>query len=479
MMRQAVIICAAAFFALTSAQVAFAAVEKSGLRPGGTRVVLEGETPTGEDRTGGDVVGASISHPARWSVEREDYTYDKTYGFTLWRPESGEAADDHGGTPALRVSRAYDLQPDQIEATVREKLSEYPDLSLTRQVVSVGKEGHEGVAIGPIPGSTPAMEVYVPVKDRVYRLHVYAEKPGEERLDAGDRELLSSVRFYPPSRSVSSLDVPRANAPRTLYRAADEEVIRQELASREAAQVEAGVEDGRTAGVVNAQASGTPTYEERRIYEGCYLAGSAFFVQTQHGALANKRWGKSYQGKTIIGRPNFWGQYTHGSLGYGRCDRRYYTNDKFAIDYPLGKGDSVYSPFKSGTVTFAGRNETHKDYGILVTIRAGNGKYVSLSGHLSGLAPGIKRGAKVTNDTLIGYAGATGGPNVPVGESHLHQAFYRYPSYNRDGSPFGGRGLQVVYFHYSGSSGSGGPGVYKFGWTHTRDQKSEGDWIGN
>src|SRR5687767_2324216 len=40
---------------------------------------LEGSTrPT--ERTEGEVVGASISHPTRWFVERERYTYDQTYG---------------------------------------------------------------------------------------------------------------------------------------------------------------------------------------------------------------------------------------------------------------------------------------------------------------------------------------------------------------------------------------------------------------
>jgi hypothetical protein len=60
--------------------------------------------------TEGNVVGASISHPAKWLVEREPYTYDDTHGFTLWKPDSG-LPHDHGGTPAVRVALAYDLRP--------------------------------------------------------------------------------------------------------------------------------------------------------------------------------------------------------------------------------------------------------------------------------------------------------------------------------------------------------------------------------
>jgi hypothetical protein len=40
--------------------------------------------------------------------------------------------------------------------------------------------------------------------------------------------------------------------------------------------------------------------------------------------------------------------------------------------------------------SFAGRNRTHEDYGILVAIRACIGKYASLTAHLSGIAGDIR-----------------------------------------------------------------------------------------
>ncbi|HEX2738934.1 MAG TPA: M23 family metallopeptidase [Rubrobacter sp.] len=141
------------------------------------------------------------------------------------------------------------------------------------------------------------------------------------------------------------------------------------------------------------------------------------------------------------------------------------------MDYSLTLGDVVYSPFRSGTVTFAGQNTTHQDYGVFVYIKADNGKYVNVSAHLSGLASGIEPGATVDCNTIIGFAGDTGGPNISVGQVHLHQAFYRYPDYNPDGSPFGGRGLQAVYFHYI----RGEDGIYELGWSHTDTQISKGD----
>jgi murein DD-endopeptidase MepM/ murein hydrolase activator NlpD len=409
------------------------------------------------ERTEGGVVGASISHPAKWFVERERYTYNQTYGFTLWRPESG-APHDHGGTPAVRVALAYGLRPGQIKATVLEKLRAYSDLPMTRQEVSVAEKGHRGVAVGTIPGSPPSTEVYLPVNGRVYQINVYGRKLGPD-----GKKLLSSVRFEPPSRPVSSLGLPAANSPKTLYMAGD-----PELAER-----------GRT--VHKATTEGEATFaasslgEETQIDEGCWQADPDFFFQTQYGSTANADPKDNIPtGWSIVGSPNYWNEYTHGNLDeYGRCDRRHFTNDKFAVDYPLDRGDPIYSPFSSGTVTFAGRNNTHKDYGIFVSIEAANGKYVNLSGHLSALAPGIKKGAEVDRNTVIGFAGKTGANRFPVGSVHLHQAYYRYPTYTPDGSPYGGAGLKVVDHHYY----RGGNGIYRYGWVQRPEIKYKGSWI--
>ena len=416
---------------------------------------LEGNMrPT--ERTEGEVVGASISHPAKWFVERERYTYDQTYGFTLWRPDSG-APHDHGGTPAVRVALAYGLRPGQIKATVLEKLRAYTDLAMTREEVTVAEKGHRGVAVWPIPGSTPSTEIYVPVNGRVYQINVYGE-----RLGSDAKELLSTLRFEPPSKPVTSLGLPVANSPKTLYRAGDTARAWRERAVHEAT----------TEGEATFAASSLG--EETPIAEGCWQADPDFFFQTQYGSTANASPKDNIPtGWSIVGRPNYWDEYTHGRVGYGRCDRRHYTNDKFAVDYPLDRGDAVFSPFKSGTVTFAGRNITHKDYGIFVSIKAANGKYVNLSGHLSALAPGIKRGAEVDRNTVIGFAGKTGGDRFPVGCVHLHQAYYRYPTYTPDGAPYGGAGLKVVDHHYYRA----GNGLYRFGWVERPGFKYKGSWI--
>ena len=410
----------------------------------GEGVARQDASPPEVQRTEVDVVGASIAHPAGWTVERGRFTFDGTFGYTLWRPEQAASRDD-GGVPAVRVARDEKLEPSQVGDEIEETLSYYgrQGLDVGRETVDVG--GHEGVAFGPIPGSTPATRVYATVNGRVYRIDVYSEAPGEEGLDADDRGLLRTLRFQRPTRSVASLGIPPANAPEALYPDGGE----------------AGTQSPHpdtSSPVASAETSGSVEFSsaaagERRLAGGCWQADPDFWVQVQHGPHANsdKKDGIP-TGWTRIGVPNFWGQYTHGNLGYGRCDKPYYANDKFAVDYPMDRGDPVWSPFDCGRVTFAGRNQTHVDYGILVSIESCNGKYVSLTSHFSALPKGLNKGDRVNRDTVIGYAGNTGGPRIPVGQVHFHQVFYRYPQQNRDGSPYGGQGLQVIRQYYVGTA---------------------------
>lgn len=470
-------------------------------------------------RTRNELIGASIARPQKWFVEREEYTYDETYGFTLWTPEEG-SVEDHGGVPVVRVALAYDLNPGQIERRVRERLAAFSHLpAFKREMVPVGgsyagssARGRRfmGVAVGPIPGSTPSTEVYVPVEGRVYQINVY-----EPRLSAEGRRLLLGLSFERPSRSAEAFrSLPNGKKAETHHGKGDEELVERELAARKAGRVtipREGTPGPRRAADLSASPFGAMGAEYRtlqatpaegalagapeeetaflaaasgdiQIAEGCWQAPYGAFFQTQHGAYANG------SGWTRAGVPNYWGAYTHGSLGYGRCTSTYYTNDMYAIDYPLRKGDILFSPFAGGVVYFAGRNSTHKNYGIFVVIRADNGRYVSLSAHLASLYPGIKRGVRVTNTSIIGYAGDTGDPSIPVGDPHLHQAYYRYPRFLADGSPYGGNGLKVVYHRYTGTTAKKlgytvypNPyyNVYTFGWKATSTTKAKYSWVSN
>ena len=439
----------------------------------------------GVETTSDAAVGASISHPAGWVVERERYSYDDTRGFKLWKAERGPQKD-HGGTPEVRVALAPALERADIEGRVQERLAEYPDLPLERKAVQVGADGVEGVAVGPIPGSTPFIEVYAPVEDRVYQINVYGTE-----LDDEAARLLRGLRFDAPSRSAfSAAALPEAEDPSTFSKAdaktealrKREEAARSNASPSSSPSAEEGTRSTRLA------PSQVPVRAERQIAEGCWRADSRFFVQTQHGYGANAGGGDGIpKGFTRVGDQfgsyygNFWGQYTHGSLGYGRCVSTYYVNDMYALDLPLAPGNVVFSPFKGGVVTFAGRNASHSNYGIFVTIRSDNGKYVNISAHLSALRQGIGPGVRVNNKTVIGYAGDTGDPSIPVGTPHLHQGFYRYPGFNPDGAPYGGQGLQVIYHRYSGVGRGVPAGVYQFAWPAADSTRTttKGELVGN
>jgi hypothetical protein len=100
-------------------------------------------------RTEGAVVGASIAHPASWTVERERYTSGGTYGFTLWRPGGTQ---DHGGVPAVRVALAERLRPSDIEDEVGQMLAYYENQGLDVGRETVGA-GTRALLLVPSPGA--------------------------------------------------------------------------------------------------------------------------------------------------------------------------------------------------------------------------------------------------------------------------------------------------------------------------------------
>jgi len=85
------------------------------------------------------------------------------------------------------------------------------------------------------------------------------------------------------------------------------------------------------------------------------------------------------------------------------------------IDYAAPAGTRVKAT-GDGTVEFAGRQG---GYGTLVVIRHA-GSYSTYYAHLSGLARGLRRGARVAQGDIIGYVGRSGWATGP----HLHYEFH-------------------------------------------------------
>ncbi len=102
----------------------------------------------------------------------------------------------------------------------------------------------------------------------------------------------------------------------------------------------------------------------------------------------------------------FTGRRYHPVLGTYRAHR--------GIDYGAPRGTPVHAT-GAGTVTRAGR---WGGYGRVVEIRH-SGKYRTRYAHLSGIARGVRSGATVEQDEVIGYVGSTGMSTGP----HLHYEF--------------------------------------------------------
>jgi murein DD-endopeptidase MepM/ murein hydrolase activator NlpD len=97
------------------------------------------------------------------------------------------------------------------------------------------------------------------------------------------------------------------------------------------------------------------------------------------------------------------GMRRHPLLGYSKMHA--------GVDFGAPHGTPIRAA-GSGVVQIAGR---HGAYGITVEIKHNN-KYETLYAHMSKLAAGIRRGAKVNQGQIIGYVGSTGRSTGP----HLH-----------------------------------------------------------
>ncbi len=118
--------------------------------------------------------------------------------------------------------------------------------------------------------------------------------------------------------------------------------------------------------------------------------------------------------KAFLKMPLEFGRRTSGFTG-----RRYHPVLKTyrahrGVDYGAPRGTAVHAT-GAGTVTRAGR---WGGYGRVVEIRH-NGKFRTRYAHLSGIARGVRAGATVEQDEVIGYVGSSGLSTGP----HLHYEF--------------------------------------------------------
>ena len=391
-----------------------------------------------------DVVGVALDVPAAWRVEADPVLFN-TYGFTLYDP-AGPQANGHDRSPVARIARAYDARPAAVEGLVAELMRNHKEFALERATVEVGG-GLRGIAVSGLPGTDPYSLVYVVDGSRVYRIGLWTAQPG---LDARARELLRGLRFSSPSRSIASLAlVPAAVASRQLPPPAEMAVNRQMHAERVRMVAEQGGEPaiGETepaprfsrgaTGAATAPSAATATAQACEFgqpsgmlwqtvwdYTNKFYSG---YTTTYSGTYYNLRPDDPGWSAMSGNYGSWWGQNYH----VRKCDPNY-LNQYYANDWPAHKNANVYSAI-TGVVEWAGADvygEGYKTLGNYVVVR--NGGYRAIMAHLTSIA--VSPGQSVGMNTVIGYAGKTGGP----WDEHVHSRVAYGESLTYNGQPYGG-----------------------------------------
>ena len=377
-----------------------------------------------------DAAGVSVAVPAEWRVVKDPVLFN-TYGFALFDP-AGPQQNGHERSPVARIALAYEARPEQIGELVSGLMAKYPQFPLTRTEVAVG-QGLRGVAVSGLPGTDPYTLVYVADGPRVYRIGLWTEQPG---LDERALRVLAGIRLQTPRRSVHSLGLTPVR--QAMYAGPEPGQKAENERMREAREAMVALQGGEPL-------LATAPAPDVTVQACEFGQPSGFFWQTVWD-YTNKFYSgytTTYSGTYYNLRPNdpgwsamsgnygsWWGQGYH----VRKCEP-YLLNQFYANDWPAHKNANVYSAIK-GTVEWAGwdyyDSEGYYTLGNYVVVR--NGSYRALMAHLTSIASGITWGATVGMNTVIGYAGRTGGP----WDEHVHARVAYGESLTYNGQPYGG-----------------------------------------
>ncbi len=386
-----------------------------------------------------EAAGISFTVPSTWRSTSDAVLFKDSYGVFV----SGEDRDPstegpHDREPIARIAWRYAASPGDIETLVRAHLNDPSEETPQRADVQV--DGLRGVVVTGLAGSEPYSVVYVAAEDRVYEIGLWTHSRG---LDDRAREVLASIRFAKPTRSLESLGLQHE----------DDSLHWQptgEISARNAAAFAARLTDLTDDGPdPEKDAPPAPPAEElgeRASALSCGILapyGTDMEWQTQWDASANYY---GYAGWTRMSGNggSWWGEGFHVS-----CADSYYHNQQYANDWPLQFGANVYSHF-SGYVKYAGwARGGHYTLGRIVIVR--NGRWSSLSAHLNGFGAGIAAGVWINAPkTVIGYAGNSDGGAGYGWAPHLHSRVTSGETYNGYGMPIGGYAVMPRAFRCYG-----------------------------
>lgn len=386
------------------------------------------------------VLGVTLEYSSAWRVHHDPVLLD-TYGFLL--------ADTANEEAIARFALEYGANPSDLESLVQAKIAQNPDVEITRSEIEIG-QGIKGIALSNVPGSAPHTLVYLTANGHVYQIRLY-----EESLSEQSKQLLASVRFAPPTKTVQSLGLVEAAKDVEQRRPEQAPKIDQKRQAANAAAIAAEKKSGR-------QITGGPGAIDTGDYCGAYQDDWLYW-QIQWDETANFYYGYPGWSQMSGNGGSWWGENYHVGICYSD-----YANSYYAIDYPLQTGAYVYAAF-AGTVTFAGWGyDGWETLGMHVDVRSSQDSSVyNINAHLSEIW--VSPGQYVSAGTIIGLAGATGGPWDP----HLHTKVDQAPYFHYSGQLYGGHSMRPTgvrcyncdsnYYDYAATDGYGG-GYYTSFW---------------
>ena len=401
-------------------------------------VPIEDDPPLAPDqqRIVDEAVGVSVVLPADWKVAKDPVLFD-THGFFV---QPSGASHHHA---LARVALAYQATPDQLEALVAEKLTQYAAVN-PRRVDLTLPDGRAAIAITGLPGTDPYSVVYTSDGDRVYEVGLWSQSEGEADAATGleprHTELLAALRFREPTESVVELglvphDLATIGAPPPELA----EASAAALASRGASARRVAASDPDFAAATTAEIVDPPVGIGTSAAAGCgFSAPDSLYWQLQWDDSNTFYSGTYYDLRARSGWSamsgnygSWWGTNYHVGLCYTQQSNQYYAND-----WPAQHWANAYAAF-SGYVEWAGwGTDGFATLGRYVVVR--NGNYRSTTAHLTAIRAGVQWGAWIDGYwDIIGWAGDTGGPWDP----HLHARVSWGESLTWNGQPYGGQSV--------------------------------------
>lgn len=392
-----------------------------------------------------EVVGVTVTMPAELVVRPDPVLFD-THGFIVYgAPEDHAAGHDDGAV--ARVALAYQAQAEDLDALVAEKLAQYADVNPEVVEVTLG-DGTAATAITGLPGTQPYSVVYAADGERVWEIGLWSREEGQA-IDARGRAVLAGLVLEPPAKAVESRGL--TAAAQALYGDPPDEFL--ELSRDAAAERRALFEAAAAEDLTLAEAAATETHEppvpvatpEGSAAATCgFTAPASLYWQLQWDNTNTFYSGTWY---SLRNRPGWsamsgnYGSWWGTNFHIWKCNTGV-LNQWFANDWPAQYWANAYAAF-SGYVEWAGwGTDGFASLGRYVVVR--NGKYRSLTAHLTRIASGVTWGKWINGYwKVIGYAGDTGEYYANADWApHLHARVGWGESLTYNGQPYGGHSVR-------------------------------------